>query len=58
MQPRQTADRLLNRERNLSLDLFRRERRGDRVDLNLNRRRVRKCIDVKVPQRKRANDSK
>ena len=57
MQARQPADRLLDRKRNLTLDLFGRERRGDRVDLNLNRSRVRERVNVELLEREHTNAS-
>ena len=47
----QTADRLLDREGDLPLDLLGRQSRGDGVDLNLDRRRVRERVDVQLRQR-------
>ena len=51
--PRQPADRLLDRERDLLLDFLRPERRRDGVDLHLHRRRVGKGVDVEIAQRQR-----
>jgi hypothetical protein len=50
-QVRQTADRLLDRKSDLLLDLLRAERRGDGVDLDLDRSRVRKGVHVERTKR-------
>ena len=47
----QTANGLLDGKRDLRLDLFRTERRDDRVDLHLHRRRVGEGVNVHVLDR-------
>ena len=51
LQSRQAADGLFNRKRDLPLDLFRAEGWNDGVDLNLDRRRVGKGVNVEKLQR-------
>ena len=53
-EPRQAADRLLDRERDPLLDFLRPQRRRDRVDLHLHRRGIGKGIDVEIAQRQPA----
>ena len=57
MQPRQTADRLLNWKRDLPFNLLRGKRRRYRIDLNLNGSSVGKRVDVKLLGRERADNS-
>jgi hypothetical protein len=47
---------LFDRESDLLLDLFRAERRGDRVDLDLYGRRVGEGVDIEIAQRDHAHD--
>ena len=51
LQAWQTADRLLHWEGDLAFSLFWRQRGSNRIDLNLNRRRIRKGVDVEAPER-------
>ena len=53
---RHARERLLDGIRDPSLDLFRIELRNDGVDLNLNRRDVRKRVDIQSAHRHQPQD--